>query len=108
MFIDSHCHLYDEYYENIDDIIKLSIDNNVCRYIDNGVDSKTNKEVIDKIIKYVNMYGTIGIHPENVSTYKKEDICYIKNLRIWKVVYMSKKTIFVVSDFREVYYERKQ
>ena len=87
MFIDSHCHLYDEYYENIDDIIKLSIDNNVCRYINNGVDSKTNKEVIDKIIKYENMYGTIGIHPENVSTYKKEDICYIKaNLKNEKIV----------------------
>ena len=40
---------------------------------------KTNKEVIDKISKYDNMYGTLGIHPESVDTYSIDDINYIKD-----------------------------
>ena len=86
MFTDSHCHLYDEYYDDIDNIIKLSKDNNVTRFINNGCDSSTNKEVIDKISKYENMYGAIGIHPEYVDKYK-EDIEFIKdNLNNKKVI----------------------
>jgi len=87
MFTDSHCHLYSEYYENIDEIINLSKNNNICRYINNGCNNVTNKEVLDLINKYENMYGTLGIHPESVDTYKPEDIEFIeKNLLNKKVV----------------------
>jgi len=79
MFTDSHCHLYSEYYDDIDDILKLSKENGVIRYINNGCNSSTNKEVLEKISKYKNMYGTLGIHPEYVNTYTKEDINFIKN-----------------------------
>jgi len=79
MFTDSHCHLYNEYYDDIDDILKLSKENGVIRYINNGCNSSTNKEVLEKISKYKNMYGTLGIHPEYVNTYTKEDINFIKN-----------------------------
>jgi len=87
MFTDSHCHLYDEYYNNIDEIINLSIQSNVIRFINNGCDNKTNEEVLDKISKYDNMYGTLGIHPENVDNYTKEDINFIEeNLNNQKVI----------------------
>jgi len=87
MFTDSHCHIYDEYYENIEEIITLAKDNKVNRFINNGCDSKTNIEVIDKIAKYENMYGAIGIHPEYVDTYTVEDINFIKdNLNNNKII----------------------
>ncbi len=79
MFTDSHCHLFDDYYENLDDVLKLSKDCSVNRYINNGCDLKTNKEVIDRISNYENMYGTLGIHPEYVENYTDEDILFIKN-----------------------------
>ena len=79
MFTDSHCHLYDEYYDNLDNILKISEDNKVNRFINNGCDLKTNKEVIDRISNYENMYGTLGIHPEYVENYTDEDILFIKN-----------------------------
>ncbi|MBQ7032015.1 MAG: TatD family hydrolase [Bacilli bacterium] len=87
MFTDSHCHLYDEYYDNLDNILKISEDNKVNRFINNGCDSKTNKEVLDKVSKYKNMYGTIGIHPEYVDNYTDEDILFIKsNLNNKKII----------------------
>ena len=87
MFTDSHCHLYDEYYIDIDSILELSKNNNVNRYINNGCDSKTNREVLDKILNYDNMYGALGIHPEYVDSYTLDDINFIKdNLNNKKVI----------------------
>ena len=79
MFTDTHCHIYKEYYESIDEIIKNAQNHDVNRMINNGCDEKSNEEVIDLISKYPNMYGAIGIHPEGVDTYKESDLTYIEN-----------------------------
>lgn len=61
--IDTHCHIFKEYYENIDSIV-----NNMDGYmIVAGCDDSTNLEVIDLVNKYDNVYGVIGIQPEEVS-----------------------------------------
>lgn len=87
MFTDSHCHLYSEYYDDIENILEISKSNQVNRLINNGCDAKTNKEVIELISKYENMYGTIGIHPEYVLQYTKDDIKYIEeNLNNKKLI----------------------
>ena len=78
MFTDSHCHIYSEYYENIDNILKLSSENGINRYINNGCDSKSNKEVLELSKKYMNMFGTLGIHPEFVDLYTLDDISFIE------------------------------
>lgn len=101
MFTDSHCHLYDEYYNDIDDILKLSLENNVNRYINNGCDSKTNKEVIDKVEKYNNMYGTLGIHPEYVDNYTIDDINFIKDN-------LNNKKIIAIGEIGLDYYYTKE
>lgn len=78
MFTDAHCHLYKEYYSNIKSIIEESKNNNVNRYINNGCDKYSNKEVLELIKVYENMYGTLGIHPEYVDSYTNEDINFIE------------------------------
>lgn len=61
--IDTHCHIFKEYYENVDSIV-----NNMDGYmIVAGCDDSTNLEVIDLVNKYDNVYGVIGIQPEEVS-----------------------------------------
>jgi len=75
MFIDTHCHIFKEYYENIDEIVN-EMKNNII--IVSGDSNKSNHEVIKLIEKYPNVYGTIGIHPDNASTYNEEDIRYIE------------------------------
>ena len=87
MFTDSHCHLYHEYYEDLDFIIKESISNKVNRFINDGCDRESNEEVLKLVNIYDNMYGTLGIHPENVEDYKDEDLNFIEdNLNNPKIV----------------------
>lgn len=87
MLIDTHCHLYSEYYSDIDDIVNLAKKSDVNILINNGCDIKSNKEVIDLLDKYKNMYGAIGIHPEEVDNYSLNDIKFIEdNLNNKKVV----------------------
>ena len=87
MLCDTHCHLYKEYYDNIDKVLEKSKNNNVTRYISDGCDMKSNKEMLELTSKYDEVYVTLGIHPENVDDYKEEDIKYIEdNLSNKKVV----------------------
>ncbi len=87
MFTDSHCHLYHEYYEDLDAIINESINNKVDRFINDGCDRKSNEEVLKHVNIYDNMYGTLGIHPENVEDYTNSDLKFIEdNLKNPKIV----------------------
>jgi len=79
MFTDTHCHIFDEYYDNIDEIKELMDNNNVYRVINNGTEKKSNQEILKKIQKYEWMYGAIGIHPEEVNNYSEEDLVEIEN-----------------------------
>ena len=64
MFTDTHCHIYEEYYD-VDDIMKKINSSNVNRVINNACDFKTSLEVLDLSKRYSNMYCAIGLHPEN-------------------------------------------
>lgn len=64
MFTDTHCHIYEEYYD-VDDIMKKINSSSVNRVINNACDFKTSLEVLDLSNKYSNMYCAIGLHPEN-------------------------------------------
>lgn len=87
MFTDTHCHIYKEYYEDIEKIIENASVNKVNRMINNGSDAASNKEVWDLIHKYDCMFGAIGIHPENVDTYKEEDLKWLEeHLKDEKIV----------------------
>ena len=58
MQIDTHCHLSYDDYDNLDEVV-----NNIDVAITSGTNDKTNKEVLDIVSKYNNIYGTLGIHP---------------------------------------------
>ena len=78
MFCDTHCHLFKEYYSDIDLIIKNAIDSNVTRMIVSGCDAISNREVLD-LTKRDNIYGTLGIHPEEIDNFLEEDLVFIEN-----------------------------
>ena len=87
MFCDTHCHLYKQYYENIEEIILQAKENGVGTFVVDGCDRDSNYEVIELAKKYDFVYSAIGIHPENVDNYKKEDILFIeKSLNDERVV----------------------
>ena len=68
MLIDTHCHLSYEDYENLDEIIK----NMDGIMIASGCNDKTNKEVLELVNKYDNVYGTLGLHPEEVDNISED------------------------------------
>ena len=61
--IDTHCHVLNEYYNNIEEVIEKMKDNII---IISGTNDKNNREVIELCKKYKNVYGTIGIHPTEI------------------------------------------
>lgn len=78
MFTDTHCHILSTSYYNPDDVINNLSQNNIKRIIINGYNLKTNKEVINLSNKYPNVYGALGIHPDNIIEDLEENINLIK------------------------------
>lgn len=72
--IDSHAHIFKEYF-NIDDLIKILKRNNVLGVVNCATSFSDSKEVIESSKKYKNfLYAAIGIHPENIDESNIEDI----------------------------------
>jgi TatD DNase family protein len=62
MIIDTHCHLNKDEYDNLDEVIKR-MDGIM---ITAGSSDATNIEALEVIGRYDNVYGVLGIHPEEV------------------------------------------
>ena len=75
--IDTHCHLYNEYYEDLDKLIdKLKV-SDIDAVIVNGCDMKSNKEVLQLIKKYDIVYGAIGFHPTELNNITDKDLDWL-------------------------------
>ena len=75
MLIDTHCHLEKKEYDNLDNII-----NNMNGYmITSGYNDDTNLEVIELVNKYDNVYGVIGLHPEEVDNVTSDSFKIIED-----------------------------
>ena len=61
--IDTHCHLYHEYYKDLDSEIANVKKAGVTKVIINGCDMNSNLEVLELVKKYDIVYGAIGFHP---------------------------------------------
>ena len=65
--IDTHAHLYHDYYEDLDRTIADIKSNGVKKVIVNGCDMKSNLEVLELVKKYDIIYGAIGFHPTELN-----------------------------------------
>ena len=71
MIIDSHCHLeYEPIHSNLDDVIKRAKENNVKYLLSISTTDESYEKILKIIKKYINVYGTYGIHPHEVKSYK--------------------------------------
>lgn len=80
MLIDSHCHVLSSEYDNVDEIIKDSINSVVEKIIVNGYDLKTSKEAVELANKYDHVYAAVGIGPSNVTDVNDETYDIISKL----------------------------
>lgn len=87
MFIDTHCHLLNEYYTNKLKIINNAKENNVNKIIVSGYDDKSNKEILETVNQYIEVYGTLGIHPNNVKKATINNLKFIEqNIKKNKII----------------------
>ena len=71
MIIDTHAHIYELEYDNLDEIVSKL---NEYIVINNGINEETNKMVLNMAGKNPNFYAAIGYHPENVEEIEDWDL----------------------------------
>ena len=74
MYIDTHCHLSVEDYDDIDLVIKENRDNKISKIIISGCTKESIIESLELANKYEDIYLTIGYHPSEVNTITDEDL----------------------------------
>ena len=67
MFCDTHCHILRENYEDIESVLEEAKEAGVSRVINAAYNLESSKEVMALVKKYPEMYGVVGLHPENIS-----------------------------------------
>lgn len=78
MLVDTHCHVLSEYYDNIEEVVARAKAAGVGMIIVNGVNSQSNREVLELVSKYDIVYGAIGIQPEEVEMVTEDDFEFIE------------------------------
>lgn len=79
MIIDTHAHIFSEYYENIEQVINLCQEQNVKYIVNAGVNQASNEECLKLVNQFDCVYAVLGIHPEYAEEYTPEDLKYIEN-----------------------------
>lgn len=80
MFIDTHTHLSNQDYDDVDLIVKNAVDNNVKYLIISCCSMDTIDEGIALADKYPNIFLSIGLHPSEIFKYDSNDLEYIENI----------------------------
>lgn len=84
---DSHTHILPTDVPNYQEILENLKQNNIKRIIINGYNDKTNKEVLELVSKYENVYGALGFHPDNINELTENSLEFIKkNLNNPKII----------------------
>ncbi|MBR5370530.1 MAG: TatD family hydrolase [Bacilli bacterium] len=78
MYIDTHCHLSKEDYDDIDLVIKENRENDIDKIIISGYSRDTIKETLGLISKYSDVYATIGYHPSEADITTDEDLSLLE------------------------------
>lgn len=78
MYIDTHCHLSNEDYDDIDLVIKENRENGIDKIIISGCTRDTIKESLELIDKYPDIYATIGYHPSEADITTSEDLSLLE------------------------------
>lgn len=85
MFIDTHCHLYDEkIINNVEDIVAECQKKGVSRIINVACEEKSAFIVKKQAEKYSSVYFAVGFHPSELKGYNDENKEKVFNLLAYK------------------------
>ena len=77
MYIDTHCHITNNDYDDIPSLIDKIKDSGVSKIIVNGCDMESNIEVLDLVKKYDIVYGALGFHPTELDDFNDEYLSWL-------------------------------
>lgn len=81
MFVDTHAHLFfDNFKDDLDDVIARAKDNGVDYIIIPSTDIKTAKQTLELCDKYEMLYAAVGVHPHDTKDWNDSLIEEIKQL----------------------------
>lgn len=80
MFIDTHCHLSVEDYNDIDFVMKENRENDVCKIIISGCSYESIIESLTLSEKYDDIFVTIGYHPSEVKTVDDNKLQFLEEM----------------------------
>lgn len=81
MLVDTHAHIYDETYKNIDEIINNATDNGIYKIINCAESLKTSKEIMLLKAKHENiLFCSFGIHPAYANEIDEEKLKELEDL----------------------------
>ena len=87
MFIDTHCHILLDNYDEISSMIEKIKESGVERIIVNGCDLQSNIKVLDLIKRYDIVYGAIGFHPTELQNFCESHLNWLEeNINNEKIV----------------------
>ena len=72
MVIDTHCHLNDEIYTDLDRIINEMQSDNLEKIVCASAGFETSKRAVEIANNNANIFAMIGLHPENIDEYSPD------------------------------------
>ncbi|MBI9070990.1 MAG: YchF/TatD family DNA exonuclease [Melioribacteraceae bacterium] len=81
MFIDTHAHLFfDNFKEDLDEVVKRSVESGVDYIIIPGTDIETSIKAIELAEKYDQIYASVGVHPHDTKDWDNNWIDELEKL----------------------------
>ncbi len=98
MLIDTHTHIdMDNYKDRFDEVLTTAKDYGVEKVVIPGVEPSGFKRIAELCEKYENVYGAVGVHPEDLDSYNEEGENLIRE-------YLKQKKIVAVGEIGLDYY----
>ncbi len=98
MLIDTHTHIdMDNYKDRFDEVLATAKDYGVEKVVIPGVTPSGFKRIAELCEKYENVYGAVGVHPEDLDSYNEEGENLIRE-------YLKQKKIVAVGEIGLDYY----
>lgn len=80
MYIDTHCHISKNYYDDINEVITDSKNNGLEKIIISCCEVEDIEESLNIINNYDNVYATFGYHPDQIDKVCDEDLKRLETL----------------------------
>ena len=78
MYIDTHCHISKNDYDDISFLINKIKESGIGKIIVNGCNMESNLEVLELTKRYDIVYGAIGFHPTELNNVNEDDLLWLE------------------------------